>query len=89
MVGFQMLDRAVARGGYAIYQEGECMGSVTSGAPSPSLKCSIGFASISSQITLENEEIDIEIRGRLHSAKIDVAIYLIKVLKLKFFYIII
>ena len=70
MVGFQMLDRAVARAGYAVYQEGECIGSVTSGAPSPSLKCNIGFASISSQITLENEEIDVEIRGRLHSAKI-------------------
>ena len=70
MVGFQMLDRAVARAGYAIYQEDEQVGEVTSGAPSPSLKCNIGFASISSQTTLENEEIDVEIRGRLHSAKI-------------------
>ena len=70
MVGFQMLDRAVARGGYAVYQQGEHIGSVTSGAPSPSLKCNIGFASISSHGTLENEEIDVEIRGRLHSAKI-------------------
>ena len=70
MVGFQMLDRAVARAGYAVYQLGEHIGSVTSGAPSPSLKCNIGFASISSQTVLENEEIDVEVRGRLHSAKI-------------------
>ncbi len=70
MVGFQMLDRAVARAGYAVYQQGEHIGSVTSGAPSPSLKCNIGFASISSKITLEDEGIDIEVRGRLHSAKI-------------------
>ena len=70
MIGFQMLDRAVARAGYAVYQNGEQVGEVTSGAPSPSLKCNIGFASVSSQITLEDEEIDIEVRGRLHSAKI-------------------
>ena len=69
MVGFQMLDRAVARSGYAVYQADECIGNVTSGAPSPTLKCSIGFASITSRAML-NREIDIEIRGKLHPAKI-------------------
>ena len=43
-----MLDRAVARAGYAVYQNGEQVGEVTSGAPSPSLKCNIGFATIKS-----------------------------------------
>ena len=70
MIGFQMLDRAVARAGYAVYQDGERIGSVTSGAPSPSLKCSIGFASVESQAGSENEKIDVEIRGKLHPAKI-------------------
>ncbi len=70
MIGFQMLDRAVARAGYAIYHGNERVGSVTSGAPSPSLKCSIGFASIESQAVSENEKIDVEIRGKLHPAKI-------------------
>ena len=69
MVGFQMLNRAVARAGYAVYQQGEHIGNVTSGAPSPSLKCNIGFASINSQAML-NREIDIAIRGKLHPAKI-------------------
>ena len=68
IIGFQMLDRAVARAGYAIYQGDERIGSVTSGAPSPSLKCSIGFASIESQAVPENEKIDVEIRGKLHPA---------------------
>ncbi len=68
MVGFQMLDRAVARAGYAIYQGDERIGSVTSGAPSPSLKCSIGFASIESQAVSGSEKIDVEIRGKLHPA---------------------
>ena len=67
MVGFQMLDRAVARSGYTVYQEGEPIGIVTSGAPSPTLKCSIGFASIKSST---NDKINIEIRGKLHPAKI-------------------
>ena len=70
MIGFQMLDRAVARAGYAVYQGDERIGSVTSGAPSPSLKCSIGFASVESQAGSENEKIDVEIRGKLHPAKV-------------------
>ena len=68
-VGFQMLDRAVARAGYTVYQSGEHVGNVTSGAPSPTLKCSIGFAAITSEAML-NDKIDIEIRGKLHPAKI-------------------
>ena len=70
MIGFQMLDRAVARTGYAVYQGGEHVGCVTSGAPSPSLKCNIGFAIITSQAISEDNNIDIEIRGRRHPAKI-------------------
>ncbi|MDE0423599.1 MAG: glycine cleavage system aminomethyltransferase GcvT [Candidatus Poribacteria bacterium] len=70
MVGFQMLDRAVARSGYAVYQAGEHIGNVTSGAPSPTLKCSIGFALVTSQTISEDDKIDIEIRSRMHPAKI-------------------
>ena len=69
MAGFQMLDRAVARSGYAVYQADKHIGNVTSGAPSPTLKCSIGFASITSQ-GMSNHNIDIEIRRKLHPAKI-------------------
>ena len=70
MVGFQMLDRAVARAGYAVYQSGDQVGEVTSGAPSPSLKCNIGFATVTSQTISDDDKIDIEIRGRMHPAKI-------------------
>ena len=70
MIGFQMLDRAVARAGYAVYQDGKHIGSVTSGAPSPSLKCSIGFAIVTSQTISDDNKIDIEIRGKMHPAKI-------------------
>ena len=67
MIGFQMLDRAVARAGYAVYQNGKRIGSVTSGAPSPSLKCNIGFASVSQKT---GKTIEIEIRDKLHPARI-------------------
>ena len=70
MIGFQMLDRAVARTGYAVYQDGEQIGEVTSGAPSPTLKCNIGFAIVTSQAISENNKIDVEIRSRMHPAKI-------------------
>ena len=70
MIGFQTLDRAVARVGYPVYQDSEHIGHVTSGAPSPSLKCNIGFAIVTSQTISEDDEIDIEIRGRRHPAKI-------------------
>jgi aminomethyltransferase len=70
MIGFQMLDRAVARAGYAVYQGGKHIGNVTSGAPSPSLKYGIGFAAVSSQAIPDDGKIDIEIRERMHPAKI-------------------
>ena len=70
MIGFQMLDRTVARTGYAVYQDDKHIGNVTSGAPSPSLKCNIGFAIVTSQTVSEDDKIDIEIRGRRHPAKI-------------------
>ena len=67
LVGFQMLDRAVARCGYDVYQNGDYIGKVTSGVPSPSLKCNIGFAFIS---PILSKSIAIEIRGKKHSATI-------------------
>ena len=67
LVGFQMLGRAVARCGDAVYQNDNPIGKVASGAPSPSLKCNIGFASISHS---PGEDIEIDIRGKLHPAKI-------------------
>ncbi len=67
LVGFQVLDRAVARCGYDVYQKGDLIGKVTSGAPSPSLKCNIGFASIYKNT---KKPIEIDIRGKLHPAKI-------------------
>lgn len=67
LVGFQLRERAVARAGYAVYQHGMRIGTVTSGAPSPSLKRNIGFALMN---VVRDKNVDIEIRGRLHPAEI-------------------
>ena len=67
LVGFQLRNRAVARTGYAVYQHGTRIGTVTSGAPSPSLKRNIGFALMN---VVRDKNVDIEIRGRLHPAEI-------------------
>ena len=49
--------------GYDVYQNENPIGKVTSGAPSPSLKCNIGFASISQDT---GKTVEIDIRGKLH-----------------------
>lgn len=67
LVGFKMLDRAVARCGYTVYNNGTLIGEVTSGAPSPSLKCNIGFALIQNQ---KVKQLEIDIRGKMHPAEI-------------------
>lgn len=67
LVGFRLLDRAVARCGYTVHQNGNPIGEVTSGAPSPSLKCNIGFALIQNH---KVKQIEIDIRGKMHPAEI-------------------
>ncbi|MCH8289631.1 glycine cleavage system aminomethyltransferase GcvT [Candidatus Poribacteria bacterium] len=68
--GFQMLDRSIARSHYAAYRDDRFLGEVTSGAPSPSLKCNIGLAYLPIEQSKINAKIEIEIRGKRHPAKI-------------------
>ena len=70
LMGFQMLDRSIARAHHAVYHKEERIGEVTSGAPAPSLKYNIGLAYLPSEISKINTRIEIEIRGRCHPAKV-------------------
>jgi aminomethyltransferase len=70
LIGFEMMDRAVARDGYPVWVEPKAVGKVTSGSPAPFLKKNIGLAYVPPSSTEVGREIQIAIRGRLASARI-------------------
>lgn len=70
LVGFEMLDRGIAREGYEILVDGENIGYVTSGSYSPSLKKNLGMALIRTEYTRLDEEIDVVVRNRSLKAKL-------------------
>ncbi|MCC7126012.1 MAG: glycine cleavage system aminomethyltransferase GcvT [Acidobacteria bacterium] len=64
LVGFEMIDRAIARHGYVVRYIGEAVGTVTSGTQTPFLKKAIGMAYVPPDVAAPGTEIAIEIRGR-------------------------
>jgi len=64
LVGFEMLDRAIARHGYDVYVAGAHAGTVTSGTHTPFLKKAIGMAYVPSDTTKPGTEFEVDIRGR-------------------------
>ena len=58
LMGFQMLDRSIARAHHAVYHKDRCIGEVTSGAPAPSLKYNIGLGYLPIEISKINTKID-------------------------------
>jgi aminomethyltransferase len=70
IVGFEMLDRGIARHGYDAYVGEAKAGVVTSGTQTPFLKKSIGMAYLPIAHTGLGAEFDIDIRGRRAHARI-------------------
>jgi aminomethyltransferase len=70
LVGFVLSDRGVAREGYPVEWEGEPLGTVTSGAPSPTLGKSIGLAYVTPSHAGIGTPLDILIRGRATRARV-------------------
>jgi aminomethyltransferase len=64
IVGFAMVDRAIARHGHAVLQGDRQVGSVTSGTQTPFLKKAIGMAYVPTHMTTLGTELEIDIRGR-------------------------
>ena len=71
LVGLEMVDRGIARDGYPVRSlEGELLGIVSSGTPSPTLKKNIALAFVPpAEATLDNV-VAVEIRGQLVKAKV-------------------
>jgi aminomethyltransferase len=64
LVGFEVVDRAIARHGYAVWHSGHQVGTVTSGTQTPFLKKAIGMAYVPPALASPGTEIEIDVRGR-------------------------
>ena len=70
LVGFEMLDRAIARHGYPVVDGKEEIGVVTSGTHSPTLKKSIGLAYLPLDKSAQGSELTVLIRGKEARARV-------------------
>ena len=70
LVGFETLERAIPRGGYDIFHEGENIGQVTSGSFSPTLGKVIGFGFVNPKWGAVGTELAIQVRRRLVKAQV-------------------
>lgn len=70
LVGFEVLDRAIARHGYDVYIDGEKAGVVTSGTQTPFLKKAIGMAYLPAAKASTGTGFEIDVRGRRVKAQV-------------------
>jgi aminomethyltransferase len=70
LVGFEMIDRGIARHGHQVVRGGKPIGVVTSGTHTPFLKKAIGMAYVPVELTAPGSEIDIDIRGRTAKGRV-------------------
>ena len=70
LVGVELVERGVARGGYAIYDGERQIGILTSGAPSPTLNKNIGMGYVEIAHAVPGKTVHIDIRGRKTAAQI-------------------
>ena len=68
LIGFEMIDRGIARHGYEVVSGGRRIGVVTSGTQTPFLKKAIGMAYVPPDVSAPGSEIEIDIRGRASRA---------------------
>ena len=70
LVGFEMVDKGIARHGYRVLKDGREVGVVTSGTFAPTLNRAIGMAYVPVPLKEAGTEIDIDIRNRPTRARV-------------------
>ena len=70
LVGFEILDRGIARHGHQVVRDGRPVGVVTSGTQTPFLKKAIGMAYVPTDVSRPGSEIEIDVRGRVLKARV-------------------
>lgn len=64
LVGFEMVDKGIARDEMEVYVGDEKVGYVSSGSPAPFLKKNIGLAFVPTEFAKTGQEIKIDVRGK-------------------------
>jgi aminomethyltransferase len=70
LVGFEMVERGIARAGYEIVSNDKLVGHVTSGMPAPALEKNIGLGYVSPELARIGTEFEIMIRGKPTQARV-------------------
>jgi aminomethyltransferase len=70
LVGLEMRDRGIARHGYAVLNNGEPVGTVTSGTQTPFLKKAIAMAYVPATLATPGTLVDVDVRGRASAATV-------------------
>ena len=70
LVGFEVLERGIARHGHPVYVDGHQAGVVTSGTQTPFLKKAIGMAYLPADRTAAGSEFEVDVRGRRLRAQV-------------------
>lgn len=70
LVGFELLERGIARHGHEVWRQGTRIGHVTSGTQTPFLKKAIGMAYVPAEHAAPGSEIEIDLRGRRAKASV-------------------
>jgi aminomethyltransferase len=70
LVGFELVDRGIARHGHEVYADGVKAGHVTSGTQTPFLRKAIGMAYLPAEQAMSGREFEIDVRGRRLQARV-------------------